>query len=83
MNCPLQTPAPIHPFAYRVHSHKLGVVIAGYRMDQNGEFEQIGKGNPQWVNNLPLNLSSIYILPYRRQGLHMKIVFFSRKHFIQ
>lgn len=64
MNCPLQTPAPIHPFAYRVHAHKLGgmfcftsllqwksrmyiiifsVVISGYRVDQSGQFEQIGK----------------------------------------
>jgi hypothetical protein len=49
MNCPLETPAPIHPFAYRVHTHKLGVVVSGYKIDHNtGVFSEIGKGNPQW-----------------------------------
>lgn len=49
MNCALQANAPIHPFAYRVHTHKLGVVVSGYRLDPNsGKFEPIGKGNPQW-----------------------------------
>ncbi|ODN03814.1 Peptidyl-glycine alpha-amidating monooxygenase B [Orchesella cincta] len=49
MNCALETNSPIHPFAYRVHTHKLGVVVSGYRLDpNNGKFETIGKGNPQW-----------------------------------
>lgn len=49
MNCAFESPSPIHPFAYRVHTHKLGLVVSGYRIDQTtGLFEEIGKGNPQW-----------------------------------
>ncbi|CAG7657333.1 unnamed protein product [Allacma fusca] len=48
MNCMLNSDRPIHPFAYRVHTHKLGVVVTGYAVNQTTGFRQIGKGNPQW-----------------------------------
>lgn len=48
INCLLESPAPIHPFAFRVHAHKLATVIAGYKVEENGDFTLIGKGNPQW-----------------------------------
>jgi len=49
INCDLYSPREIHPFAYRVHTHKLGVVVTGYKIDHTtGEIEEIAKGNPQW-----------------------------------
>ena len=39
---------PIHPFAYRVHTHKLGKVVTGYVFNNTEGFRKIGKGNPQW-----------------------------------
>lgn len=64
MNCALQANAPIHPFAYRVHTHKLGVVVSGYRLDPNsGKFESIGKGNPQWPQAFYPTKSKVTINP--------------------
>ncbi|KAH9424997.1 hypothetical protein DERP_009222 [Dermatophagoides pteronyssinus] len=39
----------IHPFAFRTHTHKLGKVVTGYRIDRNNnhQWQLIGKGNPQ------------------------------------
>jgi len=37
---------PIYPIGYRTHSHKLGVVTAGYRI-RNGEWTEIGRMSPQ------------------------------------
>lgn len=37
----------IHPFAFRTHTHKLGKVVSGYRIDANEQWHLIGKGNPQ------------------------------------
>ncbi|XP_033634799.1 peptidylglycine alpha-hydroxylating monooxygenase-like [Asterias rubens] len=36
----------LYPFAYRVHTHKLGEVVSGYRI-RNDEWEEIGKRSPQ------------------------------------
>ncbi|XP_066274850.1 peptidylglycine alpha-hydroxylating monooxygenase-like [Branchiostoma lanceolatum] len=36
----------LHPFAYRVHAHKLGQVVTGYRV-REGVWELIGKESPQ------------------------------------
>lgn len=36
----------IHPFAFRVHAHKLGSVISGYRI-RNNQWTLLGKGDPQ------------------------------------
>lgn len=49
INCQVKTRLPIHPFAYRVHAHKLGVVVTGYKVShKDGSWTQLGKGNPQW-----------------------------------
>ncbi|XP_052793930.1 peptidyl-glycine alpha-amidating monooxygenase-like isoform X2 [Mya arenaria] len=37
----------IVPFGFRTHAHSLGRVISGYRVN-SGEYDLIGKGNPQW-----------------------------------
>lgn len=36
----------MHPFAFRVHTHKLGFVVTGYRV-RNNKWHLIGKGDPQ------------------------------------
>ncbi|CAH3014635.1 unnamed protein product [Porites evermanni] len=36
----------MHPFAFRVHAHKLGTVISGYKV-RDGVWTLIGKGDPQ------------------------------------
>ncbi|XP_033125194.1 probable peptidylglycine alpha-hydroxylating monooxygenase 1 [Anneissia japonica] len=36
----------LHPFAYRVHTHKLGRVVSGYRI-RNQQWEEIGRRDPQ------------------------------------
>lgn len=36
----------LHPFAYRVHTHKLGSVVAGYVI-QEGKWNLLGKRDPQ------------------------------------
>lgn len=46
--CSNDEPIEIHPFAFRTHTHKLGQVVSGYRVDRDsGEWQLIGKGNPQ------------------------------------
>uniref|UniRef100_A0A0B8RU52 Peptidyl-glycine alpha-amidating monooxygenase n=1 Tax=Philothamnus irregularis TaxID=1899461 RepID=A0A0B8RU52_9SAUR len=37
---------PMHPFAYRVHTHHLGKVVSGYRV-RDGQWTQIGHQSPQ------------------------------------
>ncbi|XP_075597070.1 peptidyl-glycine alpha-amidating monooxygenase isoform X9 [Balearica regulorum gibbericeps] len=37
---------PMHLFAYRVHTHKLGKVVSGYRV-RNGQWTLIGRQSPQ------------------------------------
>lgn len=46
--CPNEEPIEIHPFAFRTHTHKLGQVVTGYRIDQDTlQWTMIGKGDPQ------------------------------------
>ncbi|XP_077478140.1 peptidyl-glycine alpha-amidating monooxygenase B isoform X2 [Stigmatopora argus] len=40
------TSYPIHPFAFRTHTHRLGKVVSGYRV-RNGEWTLIGRQSPQ------------------------------------
>lgn len=48
-NCYFRSRVPIHVFAYRVHAHKFGVVITGYKYDiKNKQWTFLAKGNPQW-----------------------------------
>uniref|UniRef100_A0AAR2KSS1 Peptidylglycine alpha-amidating monooxygenase n=1 Tax=Pygocentrus nattereri TaxID=42514 RepID=A0AAR2KSS1_PYGNA len=37
---------PIHPFAFRTHTHRLGKVVSGYRV-RNGQWTLIGRQSPQ------------------------------------
>jgi peptidylglycine monooxygenase len=37
----------VHPFAFRVHTHRLGRVVSGWRVKDRQEWELIGKENPQ------------------------------------
>ncbi|XP_060224289.1 peptidyl-glycine alpha-amidating monooxygenase isoform X11 [Meriones unguiculatus] len=37
---------PMHVFAYRVHTHRLGKVVSGYRV-RNGQWMLIGRQSPQ------------------------------------
>ncbi|XP_074875618.1 peptidyl-glycine alpha-amidating monooxygenase isoform X5 [Buteo buteo] len=37
---------PMHLFAYRVHTHRLGKVVSGYRV-RNGQWTLIGRQSPQ------------------------------------
>jgi len=47
MNCMVRS--EIHPFAFRVHAHKWGTVISGYKYDTSAnEMTEIARGNPQW-----------------------------------
>ncbi|XP_041254049.1 peptidyl-glycine alpha-amidating monooxygenase isoform X4 [Onychostruthus taczanowskii] len=38
--------SPMHLFAYRVHTHRLGKVVSGYRV-RNGQWTLIGRQSPQ------------------------------------
>lgn len=49
VSCPYYGPRPMYTFAYRVHAHKLGVVVSGYKYGSKSKtFSLLGKGNPQW-----------------------------------
>ncbi|KFM62519.1 Peptidyl-glycine alpha-amidating monooxygenase A, partial [Stegodyphus mimosarum] len=49
VNCKFDENYVIHPFAYRVHTHKLGVVVSGYYYNTvNKSWIFLAKGNPQW-----------------------------------
>uniref|UniRef100_A0AAY4BXL7 Peptidylglycine alpha-amidating monooxygenase n=1 Tax=Denticeps clupeoides TaxID=299321 RepID=A0AAY4BXL7_9TELE len=37
---------PMHPFAFRTHTHRLGQVVSGYRV-RNGKWTLIGRQSPQ------------------------------------
>lgn len=46
--CPNDEPIEIYPFAFRTHTHKLGLVVSGYRIEKStNQWEMIGKGDPQ------------------------------------
>ncbi|GFS87796.1 peptidylglycine alpha-hydroxylating monooxygenase [Nephila pilipes] len=45
--CKIGEPVQIHPFAFRTHTHALGKVVSGYKIDKEGKWHLIGKHNPQ------------------------------------
>ncbi|GIY07870.1 peptidylglycine alpha-hydroxylating monooxygenase [Caerostris extrusa] len=45
--CRIDEPVEIHPFAFRTHTHALGKVVSGYKIDKDGKWHLIGKHNPQ------------------------------------
>lgn len=45
--CTIQEPLELHPFAFRTHTHALGKVVSGYKIDKEGKWHLIGKHNPQ------------------------------------
>lgn len=45
--CEIDDPRVIHPFAYRVHTHSLGKVVSGWRVQGKSKWDLIGKKNPQ------------------------------------
>ncbi|XP_013780664.1 peptidyl-glycine alpha-amidating monooxygenase-like [Limulus polyphemus] len=48
VNCKFQSNQVIHPFAFRVHGHSLGLVISGYIYDSQAQtWTLLGKGDPQ------------------------------------
>lgn len=44
--CAINEDKVIHPFAYRVHTHKLGKVVSGYVVKPNDQWIQLGKRDP-------------------------------------
>ncbi|GIY55864.1 peptidyl-glycine alpha-amidating monooxygenase B [Caerostris darwini] len=49
VNCKFEENYKINPFAFRVHTHKLGVVVSAYVLHPaNNSWVLIAKGNPQW-----------------------------------
>ena len=49
MACQIGENIVIHPFAFQVHTHELGVIVSAYRVRRNGsttEWQLIGKGDP-------------------------------------
>ncbi|PAV84681.1 hypothetical protein WR25_02239 isoform B [Diploscapter pachys] len=47
MSCVYNSSTPIHPFAFRPHTHVLGRIVSGYFLHGN-EWTAIGKRNPLW-----------------------------------
>jgi peptidylglycine monooxygenase len=45
--CAIDEPLKLHPFAFRTHTHKLGLAVAGYRITPDGKWDLVGKHNPQ------------------------------------
>lgn len=45
-SCVIDEPVELHPFAFRTHTHKLGKLVSGWKVN-NGNWELIGRHNPQ------------------------------------
>ncbi|XP_015915160.1 peptidylglycine alpha-hydroxylating monooxygenase [Parasteatoda tepidariorum] len=45
--CKINEPLKLHPFAFRTHTHALGKVVSGYKIDKEGKWHFIGKHDPQ------------------------------------
>ena len=43
----IEEPVTLHPFGFRTHTHKLGVVVSGFKISPEGNWELIGKHDPQ------------------------------------
>ncbi|XP_067938308.1 peptidyl-glycine alpha-amidating monooxygenase B-like [Watersipora subatra] len=49
VSCRFDGKKTIHPFAFRTHGHFLSRVISAYKKPTiHDEWEELGKGNPQW-----------------------------------
>ena len=46
-SCMIEEPITLHPFGFRTHTHKLGVVVSGFKISPEGNWELIGKHDPQ------------------------------------
>jgi len=46
-SCEITDPRPIHPFAFRTHTHSLGKVVSGWRVRDRKHWTLIGKKSPQ------------------------------------
>ncbi|XP_066599733.1 peptidylglycine alpha-hydroxylating monooxygenase [Prorops nasuta] len=44
--CAVKENNTIYPFAYRIHTHSLGKVVAGYVVQKNGTWIELGKKDP-------------------------------------
>ncbi|PAV76567.1 hypothetical protein WR25_19203 [Diploscapter pachys] len=47
MSCPYNSVTPVHPFAFRTHTHMMGRSVSAY-YQHNGIWTKIGHRNPQW-----------------------------------
>lgn len=45
--CMLEEDQPMHPFAFRTHTHSLGKAVSGWRVQGNKHWSLIGKRDPQ------------------------------------
>jgi len=45
--CQMDDDREIHPFAFRTHTHKLGKVVSGWRVQNMSNWDLIGKRDPQ------------------------------------
>lgn len=43
----IEEPLVLHPFAFRTHTHKLGRVVSGWKVDPNGNWQLVGRHDPQ------------------------------------
>merc|ERR1719384_2821734 len=46
-SCDIEDPRVIHPFAFRTHTHSLGKVVSGWKVDRSDTWTLIGKRDPQ------------------------------------
>jgi len=45
--CLLNETVVIHPFAFQPHTHALGTMVSGFKIDKDGKWHLIGKHSPQ------------------------------------
>lgn len=45
-SCDIEDSRTIHPFAFRTHTHALGKVVSGYKVDKSNKWSLIGKKDP-------------------------------------
>jgi len=46
-SCDIDDPRTIHPFAFRTHTHSLGKVVSGWKVENSNSWTLIGKQDPQ------------------------------------
>jgi len=46
-SCKIEDPRTIHPFAFRTHTHSLGKVVSGWKVQNEDTWTLIGKRDPQ------------------------------------